>query len=90
MSNNPLNGSVNLLAQAMRDVFREGVERAVEPLATEMKAMRTDMRDMESRLNERIDTTNQNMQGQLAEQQKKIGAIGSNVSKLIKAQPAAK
>ena len=31
-----MNGSVNLLAKAMRKVFSEAVEEAVEPLHTEI------------------------------------------------------
>ena len=42
MSNAKLNGSVDMLAQAMRQVFQEGVEKAVEPIHTEMKALRTE------------------------------------------------
>lgn len=74
-----LNGSVDLLAEAMRRVFGEAVQEAVEPIGTEVKALRTEVRDMrdnmatkadidgvEERLNERIDTTNENMQAQLA------------------------
>ncbi len=41
-----LNGSVDLLAQAMRQVFAEAVEGAVEPLTTEVKALRTETRDI--------------------------------------------
>ena len=77
-----LNGSAERLAGAIREVFTEVVDGAVEPLRTEMKAMhtdmkamRTDMRDMEKRLNGRIDTTNQNMQAQFAEQERKIGQM---------------
>ncbi len=88
-----LNGSVNLLADAMRKVFSEAVESAVDPLTTEVKAvrgelagMRTEMLDMEGRLNERIDTTNKNMQSQFAEQQKEIGKIKSTVDKLASAR----
>ena len=43
-----LNGSVQRLGEAMRDVFVGAVDRAVDPLHAEMKAM-------EGRLNERID-----------------------------------
>jgi len=43
-----LNGSVNVLAEAMRNVFSEAVISAVEPL-------REDMQAMENRLNGRID-----------------------------------
>ena len=45
-----LNGSVDLLAKAMRQVFTEAVQGAVEPVKTEVQAMRTEMRDMEERL----------------------------------------
>ena len=79
MSTKKLNGSVDTLALAMRQVFTEAVEGAVEPLATEVKALRTDMRDMEGRLNQRIDdvegqinTTNKNMGIQFTQQEQKI------------------
>ena len=70
-----LNGSVDLLAKSMRDVFSEAME-AVHG------AVKKDMDAMEGRLNERIDgverridTTNENMQAQFAEQEKKIGRL---------------
>lgn len=66
-----LNGSVDLLAQAMRAVFQECMESTRE-------GVKEDMSDMESRLSDRIDTTNQNMQGQFAEQEKKIGKLLAN------------
>ena len=71
-----LNGSVNLLADAMRKVFHESVQGAVEPVATEVKALRTEVHDMEGRINKRIDeglkTTNENVQAQLAQHRKDI------------------
>ena len=45
-----LNGSVDLLADAMRKVFSEAVEGAVEPLTTEVKAFRTEARDVGNRV----------------------------------------
>lgn len=74
-----LNGSVDRLAAALRDVIGESNEQ----IRDEVK---TDMREMESRLNERIDglqaevtglggridTTNQNMQAQLAQHRQDI------------------
>ncbi len=78
-----LNGSVDILAKAMREVFTEAVEGAVDPLTTEVKALRTEVGDMEGRLNDRIDTTNENMAAQFAAQEEKIG-------KLIKGRRAAK
>ena len=92
MANTKLNGSVNILADAMQKVFNEAMEGAVGPLTTEIKGLRSGMDDMEGRLNTRIDsvneTTNQNMQAQFAEQQKQIGGVGSKVDKLVEAQLA--
>ena len=75
MSNGKLNGSVDLLADAMRKVFSEAVETAVEPLTAEVKALRTEVGEMEGRLNGRIDTTNQNMQVQFSKQEERIAAL---------------
>ena len=80
-----LNGSVDMLANAMRQVFKEAVEGAVEPTHKEVKALRTDMQSMEGRLNtkidateerlnERIDTTNENVQAQLAQHREDVRA----------------
>ena len=38
-----MNGGVDLLAKAMRQVFSEEVEKGVGPLTTEIMAMQTDM-----------------------------------------------
>jgi len=83
-----LNGSVDLLATAMRDVFKEAVEGAVEPIESQVKALRTDMGDMEARLNQRIDTTNENMQAQFAQHRKDVQADIQEALK--KRQPATK
>lgn len=42
---NKMNGSMDLLAKAMRQVFTEAVEDAVDPLRTEMKATPAESRD---------------------------------------------
>ena len=77
-----LNGSVDLLASAMRSVFTECMDSV-------RNGMRADLRDMEGRLNKRIDglvdrvdglekrldTTDANMAAQFADQEKKIGEI---------------
>lgn len=44
-----LNGSVDILAEAMRQVFTEAVEGAVDPLTTEVKALRTEVKMTRSR-----------------------------------------
>lgn len=59
-----LNGSVNMLADAMRRVFTESVEGAVEPL-------REDMCDMEKHLVARADTTDRNVQVQIADMERR-------------------
>ena len=78
-----LNGSVDLLAQAMKKVFSEAVEGAVTPLTTEVKTlrgemhgMRDEMHGMEGRMEERLakglKTTNENVQAQLAQNREDI------------------
>lgn len=67
--NKALNGSVDLLAQAMRQVFTEAVADGILPVQESMERM-------EGRLNEKIDkgldTTNKNVQAQLAAHRKDI------------------
>jgi len=63
MTERKLNGSVVKLAEAFHDVFDE--------FSTSIK---NDMDEMESRLNKRIDITNENMQVQFAEQAKRFSS----------------
>ena len=79
MSTKKLNGSVDTLALAMRQVFTEAVEGAVEPLTEEVKGLRSDMDRRFDEVNKRIDgvegqiaTTNENMAVQFNEQEQKI------------------
>ncbi len=81
-ANMKLNGSVNLLADAMRKVFLEGMESVHDAIKGDIDAVNTNMGAMEGRLNDhidqtnkRIDTTNSNMQVQFSEQEKKIAAM---------------
>ncbi len=83
MSKSSLNGSVDLLADAMRKVFKEAVEGAVQPLTDQVKAVRTEVGDLRTEVNDQIKTTNENMGAQFAAQEEKIG-------KLIKGQQASK
>ncbi|MXW46502.1 MAG: hypothetical protein F4109_08315 [Gammaproteobacteria bacterium] len=83
--NSSFNGSVQLLADALQQVVRGAVREGVGPLRQDMQTMRQDMQTMrqdmqtmrqdmqamEDRLNVRIDVTNQNMQAQFAEQEKR-------------------
>ncbi len=79
MEESKLNGSVNLLAQALRDVFSEAMTSVRNGVKADMKEMesgiRSDMNTMEGRLSDHIDTTNQNMASQFAEQEKKMGKM---------------
>ena len=85
-----LDGSVDMLAKAMRNVFVGAMEKTGRDLRTDIKS---DMDAMEGRLNKRIDltneridqtnerldqrldTTNKNMQSQFAQQEKAIAEI---------------
>ena len=75
VSQNPdvkLNGSVDFPAQTMRQVFQEATmqvtKQAVEPVVDLIA-------DSEKRLEEKFDTTNNNMATQFVEQEKKIGKM---------------
>ena len=81
-----LNGSVDLLADAMRLVFTESMEIVREGVKEDIKSVRKDMKEdiavirkdmgaMEDRLNKRNDITNSNMQAQFAQQEKKIASM---------------
>lgn len=65
MTKKSLNGSTNLLAKAMRQVFSEAIEGAVEPLCEGLDEVRTDIKKGLKETNEKIDaglkTTNKNV-----------------------------
>ena len=46
MDRDKMNGSVDLVADAMLNVFTEGVQGAVDPLTDRVKAVRTEVRDL--------------------------------------------
>ncbi len=81
MKKNELNGSVDLLAKAMRDVFTESMQGVREGVQEDMKVLEEGLKEEIRTVN---DTTNQNMQAQFATQQKEIGKIKSSVDKLAK------
>ena len=72
-----LNGSVELLASAMRTVFKEAMTDAVEPIHNDMVGIREDMAT-KTDLADSIGLSNKNMQAQFAEQEKKISKLISN------------
>jgi len=81
MANDNLNGSVDLLANAMRKVFSEAVEGAVKPLTLEVKAITSEVKAMRSDINdlkEENQTTRDNVQSQLASHRKEVNRIISD------------
>lgn len=60
-----LNGGVDALALAMRQVFNEAIEANNQPIMESMEKM-------EGRLGKRMDTTDENMSAQFAQQEKKF------------------
>ena len=70
MAKESLNGSVELLAKAMRRVFSEAVEGAVAPLRDDIAGISDGMATKTD-----IKTTSENMQSQFAAQEKKIGQL---------------
>ncbi len=64
-SKNKMNGSVDLLAKALKGVVSEAIEANNDVILDEMGKM-------EERLNSRIDTTNENVSAQFATQAKHI------------------
>jgi len=97
--NRGLNGSVDLLADAMRRVFNEAVEGAVKPIITEVKAMRTEVRDemadikddLTKKMEDEGKRTRSNVQAQIAEQEKKIAQMSptKKADKTTQSRPSA-
>ena len=58
----------------------KGPNGSVDLLAQAMSKVFSEA--MEGCLNDRIDTTDENMQAQITEQEKKIGRVGSDVSNI--------
>ena len=58
-----LNGSVKLLADAMKKVFQEGIQGAIEPGRNDMKEVRSDMKGMEARLSDDTKEVRSDMKG---------------------------
>ena len=85
MAKSNLNGSVNLLADAMRKVFSEAVQGAVEPLRKDVKELRehVDQRidETDKKIDEGLKTTNENVQAQIAQHRKDVAA---DVKKIVK------
>ncbi len=65
--NKKLNGSVELLAKAMRQVFTEAVQEGLEPVRGDIEGLRKEVHDG-------LETTNKNVQAQLAQNRKDVAA----------------
>ena len=71
MAKENMNGSVDLIAKAMRRVFAEEVEKGLVPVRGDIAEVKEDVAGVKRD----IKTTNKNMQVQFAEQKKKIGNL---------------
>lgn len=80
MSKQKLNGSVDSLANAFRDVVFEAVEQGVAPLASRIDSLEDTVTNLLteseerilSKMDDKLDTTNQNVQAQLDQHRKDV------------------
>ena len=88
MKQKKLNGSADLLANAIRQVFEEATENGRAAIKEDLQEVKDDMHEIEKNLSSKIDnldrkidttnkTTNENMQAQFAEQEGKIAKMVS-------------
>ena len=75
-----LNGSVDILAKAMKQVFQEATAQAVEPVMEEMTAME---KRLDKKIDSAVETTNGNMQAQFAKQEEKVAKQGKKIDRLL-------
>jgi len=59
MAGDKLNGSVDLLAKAMRQVFKEAVEEGVQPLKEDVAELKADVAEVKEDV-KRLETDMQN------------------------------
>ena len=80
----PLNGSVELLARAMREVITDAVTQGIEPLSGQVACIREDLAGVKEDLagvkdevkvrGVRMDNMESSVQAQLAEHRKQVAA----------------
>ena len=78
MPSRKLNGSVEVLARAMRDVFTEAVQEGIGPVRKDVAGLKENIAEIKedvAGVKRDIKTTNENMQAQFASQEKKIGKL---------------
>ena len=75
MTKNKLNGSADLLAKAIQQVFEEATEISRAQVKQDMHGMEQNLSDKIDATNESIKTTSQNMQAQFAQQEEKIAKM---------------
>ena len=61
--NNSKDSSTDILAQAMRRVFKESIEEGVAPLGEHIDHLGKRTNEVEKSLSDRIDTTNKKLLG---------------------------
>ena len=69
------NGSADLLANAIRQVFEEATEKSRVEVREAMHEVREAMHEMERNLSHKMDTTNEKMQAQFACQEEQIAGM---------------
>ena len=74
---NKLNGSVDLLAQAMRKVFKEATQEAVEPV---IDLIADSEKRLENKIDSAVEATNKNVQAELSQHRKDVAA---DVKKIV-------
>ena len=83
MAKTKLNGSTELLAKAMRQVFTEAVQEGIEPVKSAVDGLKQDVDGMRNTMATKADleTTNKNVQAQLAQNRQDIAG---DVKKALK------
>ena len=72
MGKNNSKGSTDLLAKAMKRVFKEAVEEGVAPLHKDMGILREDVGTLRKDMERGLKTTDRNVQRQLAQNRKDV------------------
>ena len=72
--NNSKGGGVDLLAKAMKRVFKEAVEEGVVPLRKDVGTLRDDVGTLRKDMERGLKTTDQNVQKQLSQHRKNVAS----------------
>lgn len=81
MSRHELNGSVGLLARAMREVVREAAGEAVEPLRQDVAKVEKRLGGMEKEIRN-LDAGLGKVRGEVSSVNKKVDVVGDQVQQM--------